>query len=659
LKHNVLNIILLLTSVISFSQKDDTVLLKTVNVYSHLKQEESALSKKTIDSTTLAGSANTSLSDLLSGSLPVFIKSHGRGALSTVSVRGTAPAHTDVMWNGMSMKSPMLGQVDLSLIPSYIIDEVYMLSGASTVQDAGGALGGSINILNEADWNNKFSGKYIQGVGSYQTFNEFFQLNTGNSKIQSKTRIYHNYSKNNFSFKNKNIADIDPVTGEYIYPEQTNDNADYKYLGGLQEIYYRPSVNSVFSAKYWYQQSERSLPRLNTYEGNDYSNINKQEENTHSLIGEWKYFGIRSRFIISSGLINRDMLYYLKNYISGHGFENAIYSESSCLNLYNKASYKYEWHENLFVADYSFNKHNVNTLDTVSDFGYNKSRNEHSAYFAVFSKIGKKINITARVRQEMVSGKLAPFIPSAGFDYKIDTSWNHRLKINIARNYRQPALNDLYWQPGGNINLKPEKGYCLNLDISSEKKKSKYSFGDEISLYYSEINDWIIWIPSTKGYWSPENISRVIAKGLEYNLKGSFILSDFRFTIASGYALTRSINYGDTTVWGRESWGKQLPFIPVHSFNFNLSVSKSGFTLAWSNNSYSERFTTSTNNITLRDWLYPYYMNNLSIEKGFNLKKSKLNLQIKIYNLFNEEYRSVLGRPMPGRNFVIQLMYRF
>ncbi|HBS88771.1 MAG TPA: hypothetical protein DEA97_19620 [Bacteroidales bacterium] len=659
MKHNVLNIILLLTSVISFSQKDDTVLLKTVNVYSHLKQEESALSKKTIDSTTLAGSANTSLSDLLSGSLPVFIKSHGRGALSTVSVRGTAPAHTDVMWNGMSMKSPMLGQVDLSLIPSYIIDEVYMLSGASTVQDAGGALGGSINILNEADWNNKFSGKYIQGVGSYQTFNEFFQLNTGNSKIQSKTRIYHNYSKNNFSFKNKNIADIDPVTGEYIYPEQTNDNADYKYLGGLQEIYYRPSVNSVFSAKYWYQQSERSLPRLNTYEGNDYSNINKQEENTHSLIGEWKYFGIRSRFIISSGLINRDMLYYLKNYISGHGFENAIYSESSCLNLYNKASYKYEWHENLFVADYSFNKHNVNTLDTVSDFGYNKSRNEHSAYFAVFSKIGKKINITARVRQEMVSGKLAPFIPSAGFDYKIDTSWNHRLKINIARNYRQPALNDLYWQPGGNINLKPEKGYCLNLDISSEKKKSKYSFGDEISLYYSEINDWIIWIPSTKGYWSPENISRVIAKGLEYNLKGSFILSDFRFTIASGYALTRSINYGDTTVWGRESWGKQLPFIPVHSFNFNLSVSKSGFTLAWSNNSYSERFTTSTNNITLRDWLYPYYMNNLSIEKGFNLKKSKLNLQIKIYNLFNEEYRSVLGRPMPGRNFVIQLMYRF
>ncbi|OFY34985.1 MAG: hypothetical protein A2W91_04145 [Bacteroidetes bacterium GWF2_38_335] len=648
-----------MTSVISFSQKDDTVLLKTVNVYSHLKQEESALSKKTIDSTTLAGSANTSLSDLLSGSLPVFIKSHGRGALSTVSVRGTAPAHTDVMWNGMSMKSPMLGQVDLSLIPSYIIDEVYMLSGASTVQDAGGALGGSINILNEADWNNKFSGKYIQGVGSYQTFNEFFQLNTGNSKIQSKTRIYHNYSKNNFSFKNKNIADIDPVTGEYIYPEQTNDNADYKYLGGLQEIYYRPSVNSVFSAKYWYQQSERSLPRLNTYEGNDYSNINKQEENTHSLIGEWKYFGIRSRFIISSGLINRDMLYYLKNYISGHGFENAIYSESSCLNLYNKASYKYEWHENLFVADYSFNKHNVNTLDTVSDFGYNKSRNEHSAYFAVFSKIGKKINITARVRQEMVSGKLAPFIPSAGFDYKIDTSWNHRLKINIARNYRQPALNDLYWQPGGNINLKPEKGYCLNLDISSEKKKSKYSFGDEISLYYSEINDWIIWIPSTKGYWSPENISRVIAKGLEYNLKGSFILSDFRFTIASGYALTRSINYGDTTVWGRESWGKQLPFIPVHSFNFNLSVSKSGFTLAWSNNSYSERFTTSTNNITLRDWLYPYYMNNLSIEKGFNLKKSKLNLQIKIYNLFNEEYRSVLGRPMPGRNFVIQLMYRF
>ena len=37
-----------------------------------------------------------------------------------------------------------------------------------------------------------------------------------------------------------------------------------------------------------------------------------------------------------------------------------------------------------------------------------------------------------------------------------------QIKGSMAYNYRFPSMNDLYWRPGGNPEVKPEKGYsCL------------------------------------------------------------------------------------------------------------------------------------------------------------------------------------------------------
>ena len=128
----------------------------------------------------------------------------------------------------------MLGQVDFSLLPVYFIDEISLYSGGSSIEKSNGALGGAISINNKADWNNDKKAKIILDFGSYGTTNNFLQFNLGKNKFKSKTRIFYNYSKNNFEFRNKNIADIDPETGEYIYPIQKNENGQngnyYKFI---------------------------------------------------------------------------------------------------------------------------------------------------------------------------------------------------------------------------------------------------------------------------------------------------------------------------------------------------------------------------------------------------------------------------------------------
>jgi iron complex outermembrane receptor protein len=44
-------------------------------------------------------------------------------------------------------------------------------------------------------------------------------------------------------------------------------------------------------------------------------------------------------------------------------------------------------------------------------------------------------------------------------------------------------------------------------------------------------------------------------------------------------------------------------------------------------------------------------MSNVTLEKGISLRPADLSLKLAVNNLFNEDYLSVLSRPMPGINF--------
>lgn len=640
----------------------DTIRLKEVVVTAKyfFKKENAGMKESRVDTLVLLEKMNLSLSELLSENTPVFIKSMGRGALATASFRGTAASHTQVNWNGININSPMLGMVDFSLIPVYIIDDMNLKHGTASISDQSGGLGGSISINNTVDWDKPFSAKYMQGVGSYSTYNEFLQIAGGNKTIQSKTRLYHNYSRNDYTFINHGIANIDPNTGKTVNPLDTNDNADYRMYGLLQEIYFRLNISNIFSVKYWGQEAKRTIPRATSYEGPDNSNLNRQEDIDNKLVGEWKHIKPKSRTILRSAYSQKELNYYLMNFVPGFGEIPAIYSKSKQKSVYNTLSYSYEFNDKLSIeAKLDANFHDVTSIDSVKKTGYAKLRTEQSAFLSIRKNFSDRLLINLMLRADRTDKNFSPLIPYAGFDFKLIKSIDLLLKGNIARNYHQPSLNDLYWQPGGNPNLKPEEGMSMELGIEFQKMLGDYhKIKTEITTYRSDINNWIIWIPSYKGYWEPRNIKRVLSRGVEFNIQLDGSFGKLNYKINGNYAYTSSINYGDKLVWGDESYGKQLVYIPVHSGNAMLNLSYYRFFVTYQNTCYSERFTTSSNDITKRDWLYPYYMNDLSFGKEFTLKKVSLSTEMKIYNLFNESYHSVLYRPMPGRNYLLQIMFK-
>jgi hypothetical protein len=153
-----------------------------------------------------------------------------------------------------------------------------------------------------------------------------------------------------------------------------------------------------------------------------------------------------------------------------------------------------------------------------------------------------------------------------------------------------------------------------------------------------------------------DNIKDVHAYGIE--MKGDLdvaLSEDWHLGLDGTLSWTPSINEGEPRSPADQSVGKQLPYVPEYSsaVTGRLTWKTWSFLYKWCY--YSERFTMSSNDITLTGKLPEYFMSNISLEKTISCKWADFSIKGAINNLFNEEYLSVLSRPMPGINFEVFL----
>jgi len=656
---------------ISFCQgiRDSVFHINDVKVTANqLFNKENAGNKQTrVDSMVLINQINHSVSDVLAENTNVFIKDYGRGALATASFRGTAPTHTQVSWNGIAINSPMLGMVDFSLLPVYIADEMSLQHGAASVSTSSGGLGGHIDISNSVNWNNKLSGRYIQGIGSFSTFDEFGQLNFGNKTFQSKSRVYHNYSKNNYLYTNKQIANINTETHEITYPTERLANAGFAKYGAMQELYLHPTPNLFTDIKLWYQHAERAIPMVSSYEGNDSSRReNNQINTTFKGVTETKWYHNQFTYRVLSGIDHQQLNYYSFSENPGSGRHTAVYSESDMLTWQSRAQIKYVANERIssqIRMDATY--YNIATLDTVSELGgYEKERFDYSLFAGLYVNVLQPLNVLLELRKDFIPDIASPFIYNIGLAYKPFNDHNLVLKAGHARNFRHPTLNDLYWQPGGNPDLKPEQGTTTEAGMHYKYETNTTGVEVQVTSYYSDIQDWILWLPDLKGYWKASNLQQVISQGIELNVKYSRTWGGLTTSLQGNYAFTSTVNQRTPIGHADGAVGSQLPFIPKHSGNVFGQVSWKKYFVNFQNHNYGVRHLIASNLVS-PDNGFPFYrvyaqhLNHASVGRYFNFNSFKGKLEFKVRNLLNEEYRSVLNRMMPGRNYTLLMMINF
>ena len=662
--------ILTLLPLIVAAQDSNTkeVQIREVTVYGKRPIKEIGVQQTKFDTLALKENISLSMADVLAFNSSIFVKNYGRATLSTVAFRGTSPSHTQVSWNGMKINNPMLGMTDFSMIPSYFIDDATLLHGTSSVNETGGGLGGSVKLSTKPANADGFGIQYIQGVGSFKTFDEFLRLTYGNQHWQTSTRAVFSSSPNDYKYRNhdkkENIYDENMNIIDQYYPIERNRSGAFKDFHLLQEVYYNTGKGDRLRLNAWYIYSDRELAMLTVDYGDETEFENRQREHTFRGVLSWDHTRETWKLGAKAGYIYTWMAYDYKRDVGNGTMAHMTRSRSRINTFYGQVDGEYyigkKW---LFTANLSLHQHIVESEDknivrqdgNKAIVGYRKGRPELSASVSAKWRPIDRLGLSVVIREEMYGKEWTPVIPAFFMDGVLSKKGNLVAKASVSRNFRYPSLNDLYFLPGGNPDLRHESGWTYDAGLSfAVGKQGVYSLSGSTSWFESFIKDWIIWLPTTKGFFSPDNIKDVHAYGVELKADLDVALSKtWHLGVNGTFSWTPSINMGEPRTPADQSVGKQLPYVPELSSSIvgRLSWRKWTFLYKWCY--YSERYTMSSNDISLTGKLPEYYMSNISLEKVLSFYWANLSLKGTINNLFDEEYLSVLSRPMPGINFEI------
>lgn len=633
--------------------------LQEVQINAVRRMKGAGVQQTVLDTTVLHQNIALSMSEILTQHSTLFIKSYGRATESTAEFRGTSPSHTQVLWNGMKINSPMIGTVDFSTIPSYFVDQANLLHGASSLMATGGGLGGAVDMQTLPLFGQGCAAQYIQGLGSFGTYDQFLRFTYGGERWSSSTRVVYSTSRNNYKYTN-----YDKIG----HPVERNKSGYFDDVHAMQDVYYKSSKAGRWGAMLWYTHSLRGLPFLSVdYKDNtDFKNEHLQDAiravlSWDKTLEKWN-LGVRAGYVFQDiaydyatirEAVNTDITH--SRSISHQGFlqANADWMPLSSLLLTTNVS-----------VYYNHVKSEDKSPFHIGD-NYNLGRAEYNLSFSAKYRPARNLTLSAVLREECYKRDFVPVIPALFAEYVItprlkkkEAGVSHIIfKASVARNYRYPTMDDLYFKPGGNPNLKPEQGFTYDGGIEGILQLKTFLLKVNLSAFDSYITDWILWTPNAKGYWQPSNLKKVHNYGTEIMASAELKMKrQWKLALTANYAYTPSINKSDKIDANDASYGKQLVYVPRNSANVSSRLSWRTWSLSYQWTYYSERFTTTSNEVKyITGRLKPYYMNDVTLEKTFQWRKVHASLKGVVNNLLGSEYVTVLSRPMPGRNFEIFL----
>ncbi len=626
----------------NLSSQIDTVHLNKLVVKSHSKTLSKVFSDQ-IDSSYIQKNRSLQLSNLLKSQSDIYIKSYGNYGISTASFRGTAATHTQVFWNDVPMNSAMLGQTDFSTIPVAFTDKISLSEGLNSLPFSVGALGGLISLKSSIS-NKAFRINAFQTFASFGNYVSSVNIEKKIKNFSFNIRAQYSNGKNNFKYLNTALPGR-------IY--QYLNNADFSQKSFLIQTRYIFSSKISTKQFLWVGNLDRNIPPIMTFDGLHRTENQKQKRLIWGLnfLFNNKNFLFKNTFAIKFD----NLLYFLADsvYFIPKNFllikSNSFSNEHTYVNLMQFDCYPGE----KFFVKFRINTQlsAVNTFDSViyKMSGYKKSRflNQFTSIFLYNLPNAELLTFTL---SEIVSDKKL-YIPAFSFTIKnitLDNQKRTKISFICGKNIHLPTLNDMYWLPGGNPKLKPEKSYSAQSSFLYKfKLNKKLLIKIKNTVFASFINDWIMWKPTQFHYWTPQNVKKVFSRGVSSHLLINYS-SKINAKFYLNYSYTKTTNlqsYSDDD----KSVGKQLIYIPVNLINFSLFLNYKKLFLDIDYSFVDKRYTSTSNYSEFV--LLPYSLVDLSASKVFIFKNLQIKFSLGINNLLNKQYQVVLYRPMPGRNY--------
>jgi len=262
----------------------------------------------------------------------------------------------------------------------------------------------------------------------------------------------------------------------------------------------------------------------------------------------------------------------------------------------------------------------------------------------------EKVDLQISVRDEIANGKILLPVAYAGLSWNISS--NFLLRTKVTRDFRLPTLNDLFWAPGGNIDLLPEQGWSQEIGVEFKKGIGKHKFSLLQNFFNRNIENWILWAPGQTGsFWQANNIAKVWSWGSESDIMYQASYKKWRFKY-SGMFNYISSSYRTDLELPKISKGDQLLYTPKIQFNNSIQIGFANWSINYEHLAVGE--TQAVNGV-----LEPYNVANLSTSLSFNEENLRTRLFLTINNIFNQNYIVVERRPSPGINYQLGMQINF
>ncbi|WP_240543566.1 TonB-dependent receptor plug domain-containing protein [Spirosoma foliorum] len=583
-----------------------------------------------IDSTTLLQFRFGSLTDLLTLNTPLAFKNYGPGQLATVSFRGTSANHTAVLWNGININQPNLGQTDFSTLPVAGFDKLAVQYGSSASAVGSDAVGGSILLGSTPGWQSGIRATLGLQLASFQNNQTQLGLRYGATlgdswKLSGKTFAYRNQFNNAYPYTERQHYFLEPSTTAQ--------------RGFIQDLYFLHKSGRQLSINTWVTDNDLIITPQDT--------IARERTRTQSARLLATYEANRMTFRV--GWI-RDVLDYAKG-----NFNTPSHTETE--RLISRAEREFQLLSgtnrqlNLRVGG-EWSHYRTRT----DGYGGQLIQEDRGDLYALLRYQTTRWLVSANIRQAFVTRFNPPITPSVGAEYQLVQRDRFKLtaKGSVSRNYRVPTLNERYWIDLGNPNLLPESGLNFEGGLAANTPLSdRINLTTELTGYHNRVDNWTYWNPTNN--YHVENLQLVVARGIEFTTNLTYVQNNWRAGLRLGYALTRSSQERAYDAYSQDVIGKQLVYVPLHTGTLNTYVQHGQTRLSVQMQANSRRYITFDNTQFFKGTT----LTNVLLEHTARWHSVPVRIQGQVNNVFDALLIGVKRNALPGRNWAINLIINF
>lgn len=548
-----------------------------------------------------------------------FLKRYGGpGGLSSLGSGGANARHTQILLDGIPLNSPQFGSLDLASLPLGLVGALEYLPHGGPSLFGGDALGATLSLLSRPG-----SDGISLAAGSYGW--SHFQGEKQWPQRRWRLAVGHEAYEGDYPFL-RNGRTVQRQNNGYV--------KDYLRTG---KSWGPPSRETRFGL--WTSRMQKQVPGLSwaptpAARQDDLWGLAYliAQRGTPERQHDWQLFTLAQRFTFkdpAAGILGaHDMTsiggVYQFSTISSAAVSHRVRLEQRLDRL-------------------------VSTNTSTRLLG----RSSLSANLQWRASPATLLAPTARLTWSPGGGAWFTAQLVAGFEPPAANS-PASLTILASTNRQQPTLNDLYWEPGGNPALRPEKSTALAL-------KGRRRLGGTVLLHadavYSHYADLIEWQPGPGGVWSPKNLRS--AATLAWSLRGEPASDAPRYSIAGGLAgvqsrnLTAGANFGKPLRYTSLLSGHlRVRWQPVPALNLELRAHGRSPYISFYNFPRDTFSPAQTNlDVVLR-------LHRRTAGAPDEAGRPRATLVVNIQNLFDQPHESVPGYPEPGRSVTLSLHYQ-